>query len=1602
MKKLFPLTLSLILVWNLNAQVTANFSFPGGTLCAGTGIDFTDLSSTSNSSIVSWEWTEDSPQMQTFPNQNPTFNWQEGGAFTVCLTATDDQGVQDDTCLVVMITDAPIADAGPDQVINCAVAAVTLDGSGSSSGANIQYVWTDGSGNNLGDTPNIQVFQSGLYILEVTDLTTGCVSMDTVLVSQDIELPIINLPTPEVLTCVVTEIEIGMTLPIGNFEYLWTTPDGNILTDPTQSVVVVNAVGTYLIEVTNLDNSCTSVDQVIVLEDLVQPFADAGSDTTFSCANPELTLNGGGSSLGPAISYFWNTPDGSIINNQFTINPIVDAPGAYILLVTDSQNGCFDQDTVLVFANGSGISSLETGEEVSFLCNQETLCEDSDEVTVLIAYEGSDSNALVVNKGAGTIGGDDPAQVEDGVIEVYGLTEGENWSVSVQSGSCTFTSEGVIPANVCGQVIDLPVFQETCILPLALDYSSQDPGSAYSYLWTAGPGGLILNADTSLMPEVDGIANYILTVTDDNDGCSYVDTLQLIGSGDDSLTVSVIEVVDILCTDQNTGFIDIEISCGQPPYSVAWNTGDTTQDLTVLSAGLYFVTVVDDLGNFAVPAPITVEELGNVAIQNLTASTLSCFGDSSLVDFSVSGTAPFSYLWSDGSTEAPPRLLPAGDYSVIVTDSSGCSSLPANFTINTPPFLFLSFVDVTCASPGMNDGSVELDVSGGVPPYLYDWNEDDFDGESNPVGMGQGNYSVTVTDANGCTREGSIALGGGMTVFDADICEGEVYIFDGIPYSETGFYEATFPSQFGCDSIVGLNLTVLPAVNTILDTLICAQFFFYNGQMYPSPGSYEVVLTAANGCDSIVNLNLFGGSVPLNLPETIEFCSDSAALDFTAYDPGPGHSYNWITSNGVIYSGDTTLIPVIGAPGFYELIVADTLTGCTGTDVVWALGDTSGQLTLSHIEIMNPSCNGGSDGSIELTVTCGTPPYSFAWDIGGQDSVLNNLIAGTYVVTITDSGMDTIVEPITLVDPTPLLINISASTPCPGDAVFLDLTVAGGACPPYSFMWSTNEINEDILVFSSGTYCVTVTDACGCALEECVIIDYPDLIEVSIDDVQCASFGNADGSIDISVSGGYPPYAFSWLSGGDPVSTSEDLINIPAGSYELTVIDSEGCSWSTVIDLNDGVITSLTPDQGIWCANSPFPLSATAPDAQVVSWIPETGLSCSDCLDPVLEPEMAPITYALAVENTEGCRDTAYFTLAALDDACVWPGDTDTNKVVNHFDLLNIGLGYDSLGPLRPNASLLWEAQPGPDWLQQTPGTGVNYKHIDTNGDGLVNADDTLAITQNWGATHGLWAPDEEDEWTSHQSDLLVNAPFYIEPDTLIPGQAIELEVVLGENGNPVEDLYGLAFSITYDTSVVEVGSADILFDPSWLGLDEVDLIGIHKDFYPEGRMDVAMTRIDGMEISGEGQLATLFIIVQDDVLLWEKENGTESGSVAEAAFSIENVRLINFQGQEIIVQPQTSILPLDTETSITEPGLEDQIRLFPNPANQFLTIDGPEVWSGQLMLYDAAGKIVLEENWKGGRQMLDVSGLSSGVYGLRLVCVNGTLTRAVVVSARP
>lgn len=355
---------------------------------------------------------------------------------------------------------------------------------------------------------------------------------------------------------------------------------------------------------------------------------------------------------------------------------------------------------------------------------------------------------------------------------------------------------------------------------------------------------------------------------------------------------------------------------------------------------------------------------------------------------------------------------------------------------------------------------------------------------------------------------------------------------------------------------------------------------------------------------------------------------------------------------------------------------------------------------------------------------------------------------------------------------------------------------------------------------------------------------------------------------------------------------------------------------------------------------------------------------------------------------------SCFYTISAQD---IWPGDINNNGIVNGVDVLYLGLGYDATGPEREDGSSDWEAQSlSTPWGQNFP-DGTNFAYGDCNGDGVIDEDDLEeSIEENFGLTHGTLTPDVYANGTPGAAPPLTLVP---STNFVLPGEALTIDVFLGDENFPVGDFYGITFTIQYDEDLIEDDEEDDfefeLTPGSWIdptGEDESETIFIET---AGNQAEIAITRIDQQAISnGFGKIAAFSIIIEDIIVGLEVDT-----------FNLEiiDVKMIDVDLNTFAVVPDETSVVVAKDSSFftdTEEVLaNEQLTIFPNPAVNDIYFQ-TDLKVETVKLYNTLGQEV-SLNWTSNSTAISLpKGLLGGVYTLHFQCKEGILRKRVIIQS--
>lgn len=858
----------------------------------------------------------------------------------------------------------------------------------------------------------------------------------------------------------------------------------------------------------------------------------------------------------------------------------------------------------------------------------------------------------------------------------------------------------------------------------------------YTYLWDTG-------ATTA---SVSGLSAglHCVTVTDGN-GCQAVKCATIIAP----MSINII-AQGLACFNYCDASLEAIVTGGTPPYSYNWSNGATGSVNPNLGPGTYSVTVTDVNGCTIVgsstvgnPTPISI----NLSVTNPSCSS----GGSTTGSASVSpsgGAAPYTVVWSTGSTQTSISGLLPGNYSVTVTDFVGCTNTAA-VVIIPQSSIFLNASATPASACGVAIGTATVTVTGGTAPYTYLWNNGGT--TATITGLVPGNYSVIVTDADGCGATAQTTVGG---------VPGIMLMITGVSSGCAANGSATAMVTPGTGTAPYTYLWNTGATTSIINNL--------------TPGTYSVTATDANGCTATDQVTVLGSSnINVTAIGSAATCFNTSTGSATATVTGATGTITYQWSNG---STNQTISNL--SSGTYFVTVTDQASGCTAFTSAFVSQPTQVTVTVTGVNLI---CN--TLGSATAAASGGTPGYTYAWSNGGTGATINNLNAGAYAVTATDANGCASMGMVLITATNPSLTvtatvtqNISAVGANDGAVA----ATASGGTTPYNFVWSTGATTSSLVGLGPGTYTVTVTSANGCTGTSSVTLSEPscigDRVWMDMNRNGCqdpTEFGQAD--VTVTLTGTTTSGASVNLTTTTANNGHYQFDNLQPGTYQVSFTLPAGMAFSpanacsddfTDSDVNAGGSTgnitlasgncNVTVDAGVYEAclniidpgticcdqtlcgpgNDAAPINSITPatgggSATVYmwmystvpgpydpnTWLPVTSGGMSASYDPGLIYET---TYFIRCAKAANCDtwkesnivavfvdDIAVAEISGLDLACV--GDQ-----VTYFAASN-----------GPNASYAWNFGP---WA--TPSTSTSQNPTVTwNQAGVVYI--TLSVTND-------------------------------------------------------------------------------------------------------------------------------------------------------------------------------------------------------------------------------------------------------------------------------
>ncbi|MFH0894809.1 MAG: choice-of-anchor L domain-containing protein [Bacteroidota bacterium] len=1403
-------------------------------------------------------------------------------AGTYSCTVTNQQG-----CMVttgpIYVFDAPgtlsvTTDHIIDEVCGNANGSVTVNVAGGTTP--YTFLWSNGH-----ISEDIYSLHAGNFTLTVTD-ANGCKFIYDATVN--------NTPgTLEIQNAVVTNETCGnangavtLTVTGGTTPYTYAWSNGPV----TQNITALHA-GSYTVTVTSA-NGCVQSTTATVLN-IAHNMDPTWQITNEVCTNGQgaidLTVTGGTLPL----TYLWS--------NSATTQDLANlSAGNYSCTVTDATS-------CKIFIGPIAVGNHATTLNATTVVTNETCGNDLGEIN-LIPTGGTLPLTYLWSNSATT-------------QDLTGLSAGMYSYTVTDANTCKVFGQAVVINNPSGNLaVTMLVTDEQCNNASgAINLTITGGTTPITYLWT---GGATTEDRTALAS-----GNYSCTITD-NAGCVLPTGQITVGDNPGTLEIVSMVVTDATCSTIN-GKINLTVSGGTTPYTFNWSNGLHTEDLTALAPGNYTITVIDANGCNVSGSVAVNSSNGSFSISAAVVTNEHCSGNDGAVNITViGGTTPYTYSWSTGATTQDVSALTAGTYSVYLHDNSGCATNASYNVINEGEGFGVANAAITHDVCGSGSGAINITLNGGSSPFLYTWSNSS--STEDIASLTAGNYTITITDDNGCNTIETYSVNNTPGTMSALINSSNEYCGNGLgsvtltmsggalPYNYTwnngstiedlynlhaGIYTVTFTDHVGCEGVR-------------TDTV----FNITNGFAANVATVTQETCGNANGA---VNINVSGGTTP----------------------------YTFIWSNAAVTEDLTNV-----AAGNYTVTVTD-FAGCSFT-LNSTVTNNTGTLAVSFNNVVNESCGDG-EGFINIEISGGVSPYTYLWSNSATTQDIIGIHGGSYTVTITDNAGCKLIKTYTVLNENDNGLQANGSVTdaiCSGANGSVDLSVSGGVSP-FTYTWSNSTSLQDINGVLPGIYTVTVTDNLGCSSYGSFSVGQqqnPNLAFSTVYVMNDYCFNN-NGQIYFEATGGT---SYTYYFEGALVP-SNDVTGLSAGFYEFSIMDGYGCvidSSATVGNFAPFTVNPTNTDETCGGNNGTIDIAVSSGNP-TYSW--SNGATTQNLTG------LSAGTYTCTV--TDGaCSQTITVTIDDVYDFTLSSGVTadfcaDTTGAI---DLTPAGAG--------PFTFLWSNGETTEDLVDLI--SGWYHCTVTNTGSGCIQVIDILV--------------------PSSSSGVAVNNT--ILPDTCGQGLGSVVNNIFGGSGN---------YSFSWGHGPVDMNLDSLAAgDYTFTVIDNTD--GCSYVAY------ITVPNINAFTITSTGIVdascatcadgsVNLTVVVNPaltgEVMSYNWSNSTTNEDLLNVVPGTYTVTVSSSSGCDtvmtFVVNFYTSAITMPTDAAV--------MNVFPNPASDQVTIDFrlPGTDNATIMIYDYNQKLVYNAALTAeGKHVINSSGFAQGVYHVLLTSDKHNLHKKLVI----
>lgn len=986
---------------------------------------------------------------------------------------------------------------------------------------NLSFSWSPSSSLTTSTGTSVIASPMANTTYTVTSSYAGCPAVDSVFTLSVEPLPTLNLVSTPVSCSSLGNGSIVASGTVGSSPFLLSlNPGGQTATVLPKTFNNLSA-GTYTVVVSSAAGCTKSTIAAVSAPSPVTWVSTLPQNPTCSgSTNGSIQVNATG---GTGVINYTLQPGGT--NNTTGIFPSLGA-GAYSITASD--------------ANGCSISTL-----VSLTVNNAVTLTNSTVTPVAPCY-GLGNGAIAVTASGGTGALTyilNPGGVTNGLGTFPSLNPG-NYVVTVSDANgCTVTTSLVVTQPAQVQFTNVSHSNVTCFGNMNASIQAGASGGTGTLQFTLLPGGLTSTGNFTGF----GAGTYTIKVADAS-GCSA--TTQVAITQPPVLQFTSVLPTHVHCNNGNDGAVNASAAGGFPSYTYSLlpsGVSNTSGVFSGLTAATYIVKVTDANG-CTITSSVSITQPVALSYSPAVITHISCFNNQNgQVQLTANGgTGSLVYQMLPGpiySSSGAFNALNAGSYTIIVSDAVGCT-LSTSLSITQPPLLQWNAVTLTnpvCTN--LSNGSVTVGASGGTAPYQYALNNGAFSALTSYTGLSAGSYTIHIKDNKNCTKDSVVNL---------------------LPASNVTLTNITItavPCTYDSTGAITLNAAggVSPYSFTVNGTASGSSGNFSN---LPA-GTYSIVVSDNLGClqDTVLTvtepLNPLGvGSVSI----TNILCYGSPSGSIGLSGSGGSSPYQYAFNGGGF--GTISFFGGLGA-GTFLLTIKDS-HGCL-TDTILTVKQPLAPLNLTLKNVKPVSCIGLSDGALSFGAAGGVKPYTFTLNggVSSSDSTFSGLMPGVYTVEVKDSNGCKFAISLNIPQPERrpyIVVEEMTGNVCKGDQTgMINWTTINGF-PPYHYTVNAGFIDtiSQLGNLASGAYLIEVNDSLGCRADTTITIANSTSLSASISTVPASCDGKGDDGIATAlVSGGQPPYTYTWIGASGQGSS---IGGLTFGDHIFIVRDLVNCS----------------------------------------------------------------------------------------------------------------------------------------------------------------------------------------------------------------------------------------------------------------------------------------------------------------------------------------------------------------------------------------------------------------------------------------------------------